>query len=120
MPNPRTTPATQPARDTTTTFATHFGSSGQLERTRDYRLDPDIPGMVISFMVRDEDAPALRAAIEEIRNEVGGRLEAPHAFATEQALTDAARALGALHAVLVAKIPQADPFYLSRARERAA
>lgn len=65
----------------------------------------------ISFEVREEHAPALRSAVEEISNEIGGRLEGPHAFAKEEALTNAAIALGALRAAVNAKVPAGDPYY---------
>lgn len=55
--------------------------------------------------------PALRAAIEELKNEIGGRLEAPHDFRKEAALSKAASAVGQLFAAVVRVIPFADPDY---------
>ncbi len=59
----------------------------------------------ICFEVADEHAPALRSAIEEIRNEVGGRLEGAHRYAKQDALTYAATALGSLHAAIAKATP---------------
>lgn len=49
----------------------------------------------ITFAVHEETLPALYSALEEITNEVGSRLEAPHRYDREDALTRASRALGA-------------------------
>ena len=49
--------------------------------------------------------PALRSAIEDISNEIGGRLEGIHHYAKEDALTEAAAALGPLRAAVNAVIP---------------
>jgi hypothetical protein len=67
--------------------------------------------LTITFQVSRENAPALKSAIEEITNEVGGRLEAPHAFAREDALTRAAIALGALRRAVSAQVPAGDRDY---------
>lgn len=65
----------------------------------------------VAFKVSSEHAPALKSAIEEISNIVGSRLEGSHAFAKEQALTDAAVALGALRRAITEKVPRGDIFY---------
>lgn len=52
----------------------------------------------VVFTVHEETLPALYSAIEEISNEVGARLEAPHRYDREDALTFAARSLGQLRA----------------------
>lgn len=65
----------------------------------------------IAFSVSSEHAPALKSAIDEISNIVGTRLEAAHSFAKEQALTDAAVALGALRRAVAEKVQKGDPFY---------
>lgn len=52
----------------------------------------------ITFAVNEDALPSLYSAIEEISNEVGARLEAPHRYEREDALTRAARGLGALRA----------------------
>lgn len=68
----------------------------------------------ISFEVPDQVAPALRSAVEEISNAVGGRLEQAFSFATEQAFTDAVIGLGALRAAVCEKIPAGNAAYRSR------
>lgn len=73
----------------------------------------------IEFDIHRADAPALRSAIDEISNEVGGRLEGPHSFATEQALTNAARALGCFRAAVNALVNAGDPDYKARTAKRA-
>lgn len=65
----------------------------------------------ITFSVSTEHAPALKSAIDEISNVVGGRLEGAHSFAKEQALTDAAVALGSLRHAIAEKVPKGDAFY---------
>jgi hypothetical protein len=52
----------------------------------------------ISFQVHEDTLPALYSAVEEISNSVGSRLEGPHQYAQQDALTRAARALGPLRA----------------------
>lgn len=52
----------------------------------------------VRFTVHEETLPALYSAVEEISNSVGTRLEEPHAFKQEDALTRASRALGQLRA----------------------
>jgi len=84
-----------PRRTTGTTPAT--GQDSQLVR--------------ISFTVHKEHAPALRSAVEEISNTVGGRLEGRYEYDVEQALTNAAVALGSLRAATFAAIPAGDPNY---------
>jgi hypothetical protein len=65
----------------------------------------------ISFEVHEQHAPAFRSAVEEISNEVGGRLEGPFSYARQDALTAAACALGSLRAATFAAIPAGDPAY---------
>jgi hypothetical protein len=67
-----------------------------------------------SFEIPDKFAPALRSAVEEMSNEIGGRLEGSYAFATETAYTDAVVALGALRAEVNAKVKAGDPNWRSR------
>jgi hypothetical protein len=52
----------------------------------------------INIRVDENTLPALYSAWEEISNEVGSRLEAPHRYDRQDALTSAARALGAVRA----------------------
>lgn len=66
---------------------------------------------MVSFEVFDELLPALKSAVEEISNEIGGRLEGPHSFDREEALSDAAMALGALRAAVNAIVPAGHPHY---------
>jgi len=66
--------------------------------------------VTIAFTIREGDGPALRSAIDEIRQKVGQRLEVPHLFAKEHALTNAAIALAALAAELNARFVE-DPHY---------
>lgn len=65
----------------------------------------------IVFDVHLEHAPALRSAIDEISQELGGRLEGPHSFNRESALTDAAIAIGALRRAVFALVPAGHPHY---------
>jgi hypothetical protein len=67
--------------------------------------------VTITFSVPDEAAPALRSAVEEISNEVGGRLEGSHRYDKEEALTRAAVALGKLRAAVNRAIPEGDQNY---------
>lgn len=54
----------------------------------------------IQFEIAEQFMPALASAIEEEKNEVGGRLEGSFSFASEKALTDGAVGLGVLYAAL--------------------
>lgn len=65
----------------------------------------------ITFSVPEEISPALRSAVDEISTTVGRRLEGSYSFAREQALTDAAEALGVLRAAVNRKIPKEDRYY---------
>lgn len=70
------------------------------------------------FVIRvyDEHAPAFRSAIEEIAEEIAGRLEGMHSYAQEQALTDALVPLHALRAQVLSSVSAGDPHYKTRAR----
>jgi hypothetical protein len=61
--------------------------------------------------IAEEHGPALRSAIDEIRNEVGERLAGSHRFPKEYALTRASTALGRFAAALNAVIRQEDEDY---------
>lgn len=76
------------------------------------RPSDDLPPIRISFTVRAAVAPALRSAIEEISNDIGGRLTGSHRYAKEQALTDAAIALAELRVAVTRKVPAGDPNYV--------
>lgn len=71
---------------------------------------PDDAPMTLTFTIRRGDGPALRSAIDEIRQKVGQRLEGAHLFAKEHSLTNAAIALACLAAVLNAEFAE-DPHY---------
>lgn len=64
-----------------------------------------------SFAVYTDQAPALRSAIDEISNDLGGRLTGSHSFAKEEALTDAVIALGILRKEVFSKVPAGDAHY---------
>lgn len=70
----------------------------------------------IRFQIHDQHAPAFRSAVEELVNELGGRLEGMYSFAQEQALTDATCAIGNLKSATFAAIPAGDPAYKTRRR----
>lgn len=61
--------------------------------------------MKITFEINPKHGPALRALIEEMSRRVGKALEAPALYATEQALTNAAAAVGALRAAVTKALP---------------
>jgi hypothetical protein len=71
-----------------------------------------LPNIKLSFEFHPDHGPALRSAIEEISNTVGGRLVGSHRYAKEQALTDACVVLGALRAAVNSVVPNADPNYI--------
>lgn len=75
-------------------------------------------GSVVEIVIRvhDEHAPAFRSAVEEMANELGGRVEGMHSFAQEQALTDALIAIGALKTETFRRIPKGDPHFKQRKR----
>lgn len=70
----------------------------------------------IVFRIHDVHAPAFRSAVEELANELGGRVEGMHSFAQETALTDALVAVGHLKAETFRRIPKGDPHYKPRKR----
>lgn len=65
--------------------------------------------IVIAFEIPVEIAPAFRSAVDEISNELGERLEGPHSFDREEAITDAVMALGALRAAFFSRVPAGHP-----------
>lgn len=75
-------------------------------------------GQVKEFVIRvyDEHAPAFRSAVEELADEIAGRLEGSHSFAAEQALTDALIPIHSLRAAVFKAIPAGDPAYKKRRR----
>lgn len=67
--------------------------------------------LTITFQVPDEHGPALRSAIEELSGELGSRVEGPHSFDREDALTKALCAVGILRAAVNTHVPAEDPYY---------
>ncbi len=65
----------------------------------------------IGFKVPDKAAPALRSAVEEMSHMLGTRLESPHRYDKEEALTMAALGLGKLRQAVNALVPAGDPNY---------
>ena len=65
----------------------------------------DETGRAADVAIPSRFGPALRSAIEDISNEIGGRLEGIHQYTKEDALTEAATALGPLRAAVNAVIP---------------
>lgn len=65
---------------------------------------PAKEAITFCFTVAFEHCSALRSAIDEISGEIGGRLEGPHAYDKEAALTHAAAALGSLRAEVNSKV----------------
>jgi hypothetical protein len=61
--------------------------------------------------IPDEQAPSLRSAISEIRNEIGARASGAHDFLKEDALVRALAALGSLAAALNHVVPEEDKDY---------
>lgn len=70
--------------------------------------------LTFTFRVPTHTAPALKSALAEIRNEIGARLEQPHAYATEDALTRALAALGKIAAAVDAQVENYDTAYKAR------
>ena len=65
----------------------------------------------ILVKIPDAHAPAFRSAIEEIRNEIGGRLEGMFPYDKEKALTAASISLGAFAGALNQVVTKEDPNY---------
>lgn len=68
-------------------------------------------GRTGSRTIPAEHAPALRSAINEIRNELGERVSGAFAFKKEHALTRAVSAIGHVAAALNLVTPEDDPDY---------
>ena len=67
--------------------------------------------ITFTFSVDEAHAYALYSAIEDISDRVGRRLQDPHRFAQEEALTYAAIALAVLRRTLRQQISSGDPDY---------
>jgi hypothetical protein len=61
--------------------------------------------------IPDAHGPALRSALQEIRNELGERLSGIHQYDKEDALTRAVSALSALASAVNKVVPQEDKHY---------
>jgi hypothetical protein len=74
------------------------GAEQSRRHTQFYRnVANELPSMVeVRFYINEDALPSLYSAVEEISNEVGARLEAPHRYEREDALVRAARGLAAL------------------------
>lgn len=67
-----------------------------------------------SITFEDIHAPAFRAAVDELRTRLGTRLERPHPYATEHALTSAVLVTGQLGALVNALVATEDENYVAR------
>lgn len=61
-------------------------------------IDDTESGRVAQVKIPSQFGPALRSAMEDMTNEIGGRLEGIHQYEKEDALTEAAIAANALRA----------------------
>jgi len=68
----------------------------------------------IRFTMPAEHAAAFRAAIEEISEELGGRLQGSHNFMRDRSLTHAVIGMNACRAAVCRVVPRADPNYPTR------
>jgi len=64
-----------------------------------------------SIDIPSEFGPALRSAVNEMRNELGERAAGAYQYQKEDALTRAIAAVGALAAAINQVIPKEDPDY---------
>jgi hypothetical protein len=86
-------------RSNPTALGLALRKAGLTSTTPHRQVAQQLPRMVeVRFSVHEETLPALYSAIEEISNEVGSRLEAPHRYDREDALTHASKALAGLRA----------------------
>lgn len=65
----------------------------------------------ITADIPSSQAPAFRSALEEMRNELGGRASGAHKYAKEDALTRAVAAVGKFAAALNYVVTEGDPNY---------
>lgn len=69
-------------------------------------IDTESPSPVYhNVEIPSRFGPALRSAMEDMTNEIGGRLEGIHQYEREDALTEAAAATNPLRAAVNAVIP---------------
>lgn len=81
-------------------FRPKYSSRTNTKDRLDPAARPQERTLKIEFEIAERFAPALSSAVEEEKNEIGGRLEGSFSFATEQALTDGAVAVGILYAAV--------------------
>lgn len=62
--------------------------------------------LTITFTIPDSHGPALRAAVDDLRNQVGEKLTGNHRYEKEEALTQSASALARLGAAVNAVVPR--------------
>lgn len=78
------------------------------------RALPPIPeSITLTITLPARVGPALRSVVEEMSMRLGERIRTPALYATEQAMTDAAIALGALRASVNMAVSREHPFYNS-------
>jgi hypothetical protein len=68
----------------------------------------------VAFDVYAAHGPALRSAVEQLKNQIGTSLEAPSSYAREAALTNAAIGVGSLMAAVCAVVDRIDPDFEKR------
>lgn len=56
-------------------------------------------------------APSLRSAVDEIRDELGGRASGAHQYNREDSITRAVDAIGKLSSAINYVVPEGDPDY---------
>lgn len=68
-------------------------------------------GKTATAEIPSDFAPALRSALTEMRNELGGRASGAHRYEREDALARALNATATLAAALNTVVPEDDPHY---------
>jgi hypothetical protein len=77
-----------------------------------FRQKPESkPALVFTFTIPNEFGPALKSAVDEISETIGARLEGPHAYEKEGALTHAAAAIAALRASVNQQVKRGSAAY---------
>lgn len=74
-------------------------------------FEDTLTGKTATADIASEHGPSMRSAINEMRNELGGRVEGAFAFKKEHALTRAVTAVGRMAAALNLVIAEGDPDY---------
>lgn len=68
-------------------------------------------GQSASVNIPTNQTPSLRSAIQELRNELGGRASGAHQYNREDSIMRALDAVGKLASGLNAVVPEEDPDY---------